>query len=173
MREGPALTTMQVVRVVWIGVALTSCVACWPALEPRAKASASVPLGPFPAHPREVYESYGRAFMVVTQGDASTRAARRMFELGGNVVDAAAAASFALAVERPQSTGIAGGGFMMLRLTRESDVLAVDFRETAPAKASREMYLDGEGNVIPGRSTNGIFASGVPGMVAGVLAVHE
>jgi gamma-glutamyltranspeptidase/glutathione hydrolase len=163
---------MRVVRVVWLGVALAACVACR-VNAPPAQATDAVPLGPFPAHPRELYESYGRAFMVVTQGDASTRAARRMFELGGNVVDAAAAASFALAVERPQSTGIAGGGFMMLRLTGERDVLAVDFRETAPAKASRDMYLDGEGNAILGRSTNGIFASGVPGMVAGVLEVHE
>src|SRR5690242_20643886 len=57
-------------------------------------APAKVPLGPFPARPRELYESYGDKYMAVTQGDASTRAARKMFELGGNVIDAAAAASF-------------------------------------------------------------------------------
>ncbi len=132
-----------------------------------------IPIANFPARARELYESTGDQFMVVTQGEATTKAARAMFEQGGNVIDAAAAASFAVAVERPQSTGIAGGGFMMIHLADTKDVMAVDFREMAPEKANRDMYLDAQKNVVKNLSTDGGLASGVPGMVAGVLAVHQ
>jgi gamma-glutamyltranspeptidase/glutathione hydrolase len=76
-------------------------------------------------------------------------------------------------VERPQSTGIAGGGFMLVRLAKAREPLAFDFREMAPSKAHRDMFLDSNGQVISDASTLGAQASGVPGMVAGVLAIHE
>jgi len=136
-------------------------------------AASSVPTATFPKRNRDVYESYGAKYMVVSQGDATTRAARKMFELGGNAIDAAVAASFTVAVERPQSTGIAGGGFMLIHVANTKDMLAVDFREVAPAKATQDMYLDKNGQVIPGSSSDGGLASGVPGMVAGVLSVHD
>ena len=135
--------------------------------------ASSVPTATFPKRNRHVYESYGAKYMVVSQGDATTRAARKMLELGGNAIDAAVAASFTVAVERPQSTGLAGGGFMLIHVASTKDMLAVDFREVAPAKATHDMYLDRNGQVIPGSSADGGLASGVPGMVAGVLAVHE
>ncbi|MBI4212011.1 MAG: gamma-glutamyltransferase [Deltaproteobacteria bacterium] len=119
------------------------------------------------------HEAFDKNYMIVTQGEASSLAAREMFEKGGNVIDAAAAASFALAVERPQSTGIGGGGFMLIRLQNQPDIMAVDFREKAPLRATERMFQDKTGNVIPHRSTQGIYAAAVPGMVAGVLAVHE
>jgi gamma-glutamyltranspeptidase/glutathione hydrolase len=126
-----------------------------------------------PERPRANYDATGEKFIVASQGEATSMAAKRMFELGGNVVDAAAAASFTIAVERPQSTGIAGGGFMLVHLVEQKETLAVDFRERAPGRASEKMYQDKQGEVIEGRSVIGGLASGVPGMVAGVLDVHS
>lgn len=141
--------------------------------ELMAGAETKLPIASFSERDRRLYESRSKEYMVVTQGDATTRAAIAMFKKGGNAIDAAVAASFAISVERPQSTGIAGGGFMLLRFARENKILAVDFREMAPAKAYEKMFLDATGNVIEGASTVGGKASGVPGMVAGVLAVHQ
>ncbi|HRI62966.1 MAG TPA: gamma-glutamyltransferase [Polyangium sp.] len=141
---------------------------------PQAPQPAVIPIATFPERQRNLYESTGDEYMVVTQGDAATRAARKMFELGGNAIDAAAAASFAIAVERPQSTGIAGGGFLLAYLADKKEIIAVDFREVAPEKANRDMFLDPKKkDVIPNASTDGGLASGVPGMVAGVLSAHE
>jgi gamma-glutamyltranspeptidase / glutathione hydrolase len=125
-----------------------------------------------PQRERTAYDATGEKFIIASQGEATSLAAKRMFELGGNVVDAAAAASFTIAVERPQSTGIAGGGFMLVHLADKKQTLAVDFRERAPARASEKMYQDAQGEVVDGRSTIGALAVGVPGMVAGVLDVQ-
>jgi len=125
-----------------------------------------------PERTRANYDATSEKYVVASQGEATSMAAKRMFELGGNVVDAAAAASFTIAVERPQSTGIAGGGFMLVHLADKQETLAVDFRERAPGRASEKMYQDDDGDVVDGRSTIGGLASGVPGMVAGVLEVH-
>ncbi len=132
----------------------------------------SSPIADFPDRQRANYETTSDEFMIASQGEATTLAAKKMFELGGNVFDAAAAASFTIAVERPQSTGIAGGGFL-LAYTPKGKAVAVDFRERAPAKATEKMYQNSKGEVIPGKSTEGIFAVGVPGMVAGVLEIQK
>lgn len=122
---------------------------------------------------RARHEAVDSRFMVVSQGDATSLAAREMLLNGGNIFDAAAAASFVVAVERPQSTGIGGGGFMLIHHAATGKVQAVDFREQAPLAATETLFQDATGQVIPKRSTEGILASGVPGMVAGVLAVHR
>lgn len=123
---------------------------------------------------REHYEATGHEFIIASQGPATTKAAQDMFKKGGNVIDAAAAASFAIAVERPQSTGIAGGGFMVIHLKDGNKDIAVDFRERAPLSATETMYQDPKtGELIKGKSTDGAYAVGVPGMVAGVLSVHK
>lgn len=132
------------------------------------------PVADFPARDRKLYESVGEKFMVVSQGEATTRAAREIFLQGGNTVDAAAAASFTIAVERPQSTGLAGGGFMVLHLPKKQvKDIAVDFRERAPLKAKEKMYQDAKGELVPGLSTDGALAVGVPGMVAGIIETHR
>jgi gamma-glutamyltranspeptidase/glutathione hydrolase len=88
-------------------------------------------------------------------------------------VDAAVAVAFSLAVTFPAAGNLGGGGFMLIRPS--SSQLAhgaphfLDFREKAPAAASANMYLDAQGNVIPGMSTKGVKASGVPGTVAGLV----
>ncbi|HLX91081.1 MAG TPA: gamma-glutamyltransferase [Puia sp.] len=87
---------------------------------------------------------------------------------GGNAFDAAIATQFALAVVYPAAGNIGGGGFMVAR-TAEGKNVAIDFREKAPGKASRDMYLDANGNAQPDRSQNGHLSTGVPGSVAGIF----
>lgn len=91
---------------------------------------------------------------------------------GGNAMDAAIAAQFALAVVHPRAGNIGGGGFMVIRLSG-GELAALDYRETAPAAAFRDMYLDSMGNVIPEASKEGHLAVGVPGTVAGMREAFE
>ncbi|PKH23822.1 gamma-glutamyltransferase [Enterobacterales bacterium CwR94] len=92
---------------------------------------------------------------------------------GGNAVDAAVAVGFALAVTHPQAGNLGGGGFMLLR-TASGRTTAIDFREMAPVRASRDMFLDAEGNADSKLSLTSHLASGTPGTVAGfALAVQE
>jgi gamma-glutamyltranspeptidase/glutathione hydrolase len=99
---------------------------------------------------------------------------------GGNAVDAAIATQLALAVVYPAAGNIGGGGFMVAHLTKKPAAahpakpaaldIALDFRERAPAAATRDMYLDASGNPVQGLSENGHLASGVPGTIAGIFA---
>lgn len=118
-------------------------------------------------------ESTGANYAISTQGKASTLAAEKIYQLGGNMIDAAVAASFAISVERPHSTGIAGGGFLLFREAQSKKIYAVDFRERAPLKATENMYVDANGKVIPNRSLVGAQAVAVPGMVAGLYEIHQ
>jgi len=90
---------------------------------------------------------------------------------GGNAVDAAIAGAFALAVTMPDAGNLGGGGFMLARMAGSAFFL--DYRETAPAEADRDMYLDGDGEVIPDASLVGALAAGVPGTVAGMWEAHQ
>ena len=90
---------------------------------------------------------------------------------GGNAFDAAIAVQFTLAVVFPGAGNIGGGGFLLSRNT-EGVLMGIDFREAAPDKASRDMYLDEKGNPIDGMSKLGASASGVPGSVAGMFSAH-
>ena len=91
---------------------------------------------------------------------------------GGNAFDAAIAVQLALAVVYPNAGNIGGGGFMVARRSN-GDLLALDYRETAPTAARRDMYLDSAGNVIPNKSVNGAAAGGVPGTVAGLFEMKK
>ena len=121
----------------------------------------------------KTHESKASHFMITTQGVQATQAGVKMMEMGGNAIDAAAAISFAISVEQPQSTGIGGGGFMMVHFAKGNQTLAVDFREKAPLKAHHRMYLDAKDNVIPKLSLDGPLSVGVPGIVAGVIEVQK
>lgn len=126
-----------------------------------------------PGHTRSQHEAYAKKAMVSTQGEASTRAGIKMLQQGGNAIDAAVAVSFALSVERPQSTGIGGGGFMLVHGPNLPEPIAIDFREVAPSRAHRKMFLDPMGNELQRRSVDGVMAGAVPGLVAGLLEVHK
>jgi len=110
--------------------------------------------------------------MVVSIHHLASDAGLKMLQAGGNAVDAAVATGFALAVVYPDAGNLGGGGFMMLRLAKgESHFL--DFREEAPLRASANMYLDSNGNVIPEASTVGYLSVGVPGTVAGLVEAER
>ncbi len=126
-----------------------------------------------PGQTRHEHEAQGKNWAIATQGEAATAAGARMFELGGNAVDAASAISFVISVERPQSTGLGGGGFMLVQVPGQEAPVAFDFREKAPIKSHAKMYLDDNGAAIAKKSKDGIFAVGVPGLVAGVLEVQQ
>jgi gamma-glutamyltranspeptidase / glutathione hydrolase len=91
---------------------------------------------------------------------------------GGNAVDAAVAVGFALAVTHPFAGNIGGGGFMLIRLA-DGRKSFIDYREEAPGKASREMYLGAQGEIIPSASTVGALSVGVPGTVAGLALAEQ
>jgi gamma-glutamyltranspeptidase/glutathione hydrolase len=110
--------------------------------------------------------------MVVSAHPEASRIGLETLQKGGNAYDAAVAVQFALAVALPTAGNIGGGGFFLYR-GYEGNVGALDFRETAPSAASRDMYLDKQGNPITDLSTAGHLAAGVPGTVAGMVAVHQ
>jgi gamma-glutamyltranspeptidase/glutathione hydrolase len=110
--------------------------------------------------------------MVVAEHPLASRVGAEILKQGGNAVDAAIASQFALAVVYPRAGNIGGGGFMVIRLAN-GETAALDYRETAPTAAHRDMYLDGEGNVIDSLSKEGRLSVGVPGTVAGMYAAFE
>lgn len=106
--------------------------------------------------------------MVVSADPLATKAGVEILKQGGNAVDAAVAVGFALAVTYPQAGNIGGGGFMNIRFA-DGRCYTIDYREKAPAKAFRDMYLDSAGNYVESKSKVGHLAAGVPGSVAGML----
>ncbi len=110
--------------------------------------------------------------MVVSAHPLATSIGVDVMRDGGNAIDAAIAVHFALAVVSPWAGNVGGGGFMLSR-TSEGVVHALDFREKAPAAASRGMYLDSSGTIVPKLSTRGALAAGVPGAIAGLFAMHD
>lgn len=119
------------------------------------------------------YEAKAENVMITSQGPETTKAGIEILKLGGNLIDAAIAMSFVISVERPQSTGLGGGGFLLFKKSDQAIPEAWDFRERAPQKAHQNMYLDESGNVIPQKSLSGIAAGGVPGLVAGLEKLHR
>ena len=114
----------------------------------------------------------GRDFAVAAPHPLAAEAGAETLAAGGNVVDAAVAMSTALSVVRPQSSGIGGGGFMLIHLVGRG-TFALDFREIAPAAARASDYLDAEGKVVPDRSTRGGRSIAVPGHVRGMEAALD
>lgn len=109
--------------------------------------------------------------MVVSAHPEATDVGLQILKKGGNAVDAAVAVQFALAVVYPNAGNIGGGGFLVYR-SAEGETAALDFREKAPAKASRDMYLGADGNAIADKSLYGHLAAGVPGSVDGMVKAH-
>ena len=110
--------------------------------------------------------------MVVSAHPLASEIGARIMKKGGNAVDAAVATQFALAVVYPSAGNLGGGGFMLLR-KNDGTITSLDYREKAPASATRDMYLDETGQVRRGLSEKGHLSSGVPGSVAGMFESHQ
>lgn len=106
--------------------------------------------------------------MVVSSHELASRVGIEIMQAGGNAIDAAVATGFALAVVHPAAGNLGGGGFMLIRMA-DGKTHFIDYRERAPAAATADMYLDAQGNVIPGATEYGYKAIGVPGSVAGMV----
>ena len=111
--------------------------------------------------------------MVVSAHPLGSEAGLEMLRKGGNAVDAAVATAFAISVVEPFSAGIGGGGFLLMYWANKGEMRALDFRERAPLKATRNLYLDAQGKVRPKASVDGHLSVAVPGTVAGLYKVHR
>ena len=110
--------------------------------------------------------------MVVSARVEASKIGTEILKKGGNAFDAMMATELALAVSYPVAGNIGGGGFMVYR-KNDGEIGALDYREKAPLAASKDMYLDTEGNIIKGKSTTGATAVGVPGTIAGVFKAQK
>ena len=118
------------------------------------------------------FSAFAQKSMVVSARAEASQIGVDVMKKGGNAFDAMCATELALAVAYPYAGNIAGGGFMVYRKAN-GDIGSLDYREKAPLRASKDMYLDKSGNVIKNLSTEGALAVGVPGTIAGVFAVHK
>ena len=111
--------------------------------------------------------------IVVSEEQIATLVGLSVLKEGGNAVDAAVAVGFALAVTHPRAGNLGGGGFMLVHLSKTGRTVAIDYREKAPLKATRNMFLDGSGEVDTERVRNSVHSCGVPGTVAGLSMALE
>lgn len=163
-----------------LALALATLTACGTAptaqRTPSAAPAASAPTTTAAAQAAAAYDFdmdvfhpvVARNGMVATEHELATQIGLDILRAGGNAVDAAVAVGFALAVALPNAGNIGGGGFMVVHDAKTGKSVALDFREVAPNKASRDMYLDAQGNVVDGKSLYTHYAVGVPGTVAGM-----
>ncbi len=150
-----------------LGFLLSRLRLCAPALVVALIVSA--PVAPRSASREPVHARHG--IVGSTERNASA-AGVEILRAGGNAIDAAVAVGFALAVTHPEAGNLGGGGFMVIRLA-DGKATTIDYREVAPAKATRDMFLDEQGNAVAERSRLGPLAAGVPGSVAGLLYAHK
>jgi gamma-glutamyltranspeptidase/glutathione hydrolase len=111
--------------------------------------------------------------MVASSAGPAVGPGREVLARGGNAIDAAVATSFAAGCAHPFSSGIGGGGFLLIRIASSGEVFAVDARETAPAAATLEMYVGADGKVDPESSRTGGLAVAVPSLVPGLEEAHK
>jgi gamma-glutamyltranspeptidase/glutathione hydrolase len=138
---------------------------------PAPVAAAVEGINPTWRHSGRSRVTVGQRAMVVSGSPIASQVGADILRRGGNAVDAAVAVGFALAVVHPEAGNIGGGGFMVIRM-RDGDVSAIDYREVAPGRATRDMFLDVNGNPSS-LSITGHLAAGVPGAVAGMLEAHR
>jgi gamma-glutamyltranspeptidase/glutathione hydrolase len=115
----------------------------------------------------------GPVGMVASQNELASEAGAQLLADGGNAVDAAVAVGFALAVALPRAGNLGGGGFMLVHDAESGESIAIDYREKAPRNATRDMYLDEEGNVDKEKARLSHLSAGVPGTVAGLWRAHR
>ncbi len=116
---------------------------------------------------------FGANGMVSSQNAHATEVGAQILADGGNAVDAAVAVGFALAVTLPRAGNLGGGGFMLVHGSDSGETVAIDYREAAPQRAGRDMFLDKDGNVDQDKARFSHFSAGVPGTVAGLWRAHQ
>ncbi len=133
-----------------------------------------------PAAPAPILSADARLLPVLARNGMVSSQERRasavgvdILRRGGNAVDAAVAVGFALAVTLPRAGNLGGGGFMLVHLAKTGETIAIDYRETAPAAASRDMFLGPDGKPDPAKSRDSGLSVGVPGTVRGLALAHE
>ena len=125
-------------------------------------------------NPRDIFHPViARNGMVASQERYATEAGLAVLKEGGNAVDAAVTVGFTLAVTLPEAGNIGGGGFMLVHMAKDNQTLAIDYREKAPKAATRNMFLNANGEVDPKKSRFSYLAVGVPGTVAGLTMALE
>ena len=134
---------------------------------------AETPVEPIISDYARILPVVARHGMVASQEERASRIGLDILRSGGNAVDAAVATGFALAVTLPRAGNLGGGGFMLVHLAREKKTIAIDYRETAPAAATPDMFLDADGRFVPAKSQESGAGVGVPGTVAGLALAHE
>jgi gamma-glutamyltranspeptidase / glutathione hydrolase len=128
---------------------------------------------PIPSEGSRLLPALAEHGMVASQEARATRIGVDVLKRGGNAVDAAVAVGFALAVTLPKAGNLGGGGFMLVHLARRNETVAIDYRETAPAAATRNMFLGPDGTPDPKKSRDTGLSVGVPGTVAGLALALE
>jgi gamma-glutamyltranspeptidase / glutathione hydrolase len=142
-----------------------------PALSVATVAANDVSIYSEMATAQPVWAKHG---MVASQEALASRIGVEILKQGGNAIDAAVAVGFALAVTLPRAGNIGGGGFMLVHLAKENKTIAIDYRETAPSKAHKDIFLDEQGNAVDKLSREHGLAVGVPGTVMGMeLALNK
>lgn len=140
--------------------------------------NASAPLKALESRTLKPNEARGHGGMVTADNALASEAGAQVLREGGDAVDAAVTTALMLGVLQPFASGIGGGGFAVVVRAQSSTQQAsahytLDFREVAPAKAHAKLYQDAQGEVIPGASTRGALAAGVPGEIAGLFELHK
>jgi len=110
--------------------------------------------------------------LVVADSEQASKAGMEILKRGGNAIDAAIATAFALSVVDQASSGLGGGGFMVIYRAKDKKAFALDFRETAPQASRRELYMK-DGKAVPSLSLTGALAVAVPGEVSGLIEAHS
>lgn len=151
--------------ILFLAVVLAPCLAAGSVLQEFRALAAAQAQAPLPGA--------STTGMVVTAEPQATLAGLAALQAGGNAADTAVAAAFALAVTYPRAGNLGGGGFLLYLPPGAREPLVLDFRETAPASASPNMYQDAAGNVIPDASLQGFKAAGIPGTVRGLHALWK
>lgn len=150
---------------------LTLTIALFFSVSSFAQENPSTPLFEYSAINHPVM---GKNGMVASHNALSSEIAAEILAKGGNAIDAGAALGFALAVTLPRAGNIGGGGFMLVHVAELNKTIAIDFRETAPAAASRDMFFDEDGNVVADQTYRFSHkSSAIPGSVAGLAHIVE
>src|SRR5947208_3615738 len=153
-----------------ISIAAAACAAAVALASAQTAPPAQAPILTNAARFLPVVAKHG---MVASQEKRATHVGVEILKAGGNAIDAAVAMGFALAVTHPQAGNFGGGGFMLVHLASRSETVAIDYRETAPAAMTRDIFLDEKGEADSKKSRDSALGIGVPGTVAGLAFAHE